>query len=277
VQQNAIADALSQGVVVVVAAGNDAQDAAGFRPASCDGVITVAAGETRGRLASRYSNFGATVEIMAPGGDVLRDDDGDGNPDGVLSLVDPSSGTDAFYNGTSMAAPHVAGVAALMLAVDPSLTPAQSLGHLQTTARPRNASQCPQPCGAGLLDAGAAVAAVGGVPHLTLSRATLDLGVGKSKTLVATTQPGTSVAFSSDDASVSTVAPATATADAAGEATVTVTGVAAGAATVSATGGGASDATEVRVNASPGLSIPALVVFLSGVSWWLWRRREARG
>lgn len=148
--QSAINDAVAAGATVVVAAGNDAQDAAGFLPASCDNVITVAASEARGHLATRYSNFGQTVEIMAPGGDVRRDDTQDGKPDGVLSMV---QGGYAFYNGTSMAAPHVAGVTALLLAAEPSLTPAEVLNRIQQNAIPRDATHCPQPCGAGLLNA----------------------------------------------------------------------------------------------------------------------------
>lgn len=147
--QSAIDDAVDAGATVVVAAGNEAQDSAGFLPASCDNIITVAASDLRGRLAQRYSNFGAGIDIMAPGGDVLRDDNNDGNPDGVLSYVD--GGYD-FYNGTSMAAPHVAGVAALMLAVRPDLTPAEVETHLKDNARDRNSTQCPRACGEGLLD-----------------------------------------------------------------------------------------------------------------------------
>jgi hypothetical protein len=133
-----------------VAAGNDAVDASQVFPASCNNVITVAASDARGYLVTRYSNFGPAVEIMAPGGDVLRDDDGDGNNDGVLSMV---RGGYARYNGTSMAAPHVAGVAALWLAQTPGLTPAQLLAELQRNALPRTSTQCPKPCGAGLLSA----------------------------------------------------------------------------------------------------------------------------
>ena len=146
--QAAINDAVAAGVTVVVAAGNSKADAANFMPASCDNVITVAAGEARGHLATRYSNFGATVEIMAPGGDVRRDDNADGQPDGVLSMVD---GGYAYYNGTSMASPHVAGAAALHIAQDPTLTPAGVLARLQADALPRTAAECPKPCGAGLL------------------------------------------------------------------------------------------------------------------------------
>jgi serine protease len=148
--QSAINDAVAAGTTVVVAAGNNAQDAAGFLPASCDNVITVAASDARGHLVTRYSNFGPTVEIMAPGGDRLRDDNSDGNPDGVLSIV--RDGYD-YYNGTSMAAPHVAGIAALLFAANPTLSPAEVLSRIQANAISRSAAQCPRPCGAGLLNA----------------------------------------------------------------------------------------------------------------------------
>ena len=148
--QAAIDDAVAAGVTVVVAAGNSHIDASGEMPASCNGVITVAASDARGHLVSRYSNFGPRIDIMAPGGDVRRDDTGDGDPDGVLSMVD---GGFAFYNGTSMASPHVAGVAALLLAHEPTLTPADVLARIKAAAMPRDATQCPKPCGAGLLNA----------------------------------------------------------------------------------------------------------------------------
>lgn len=147
--QNAIDDAVAAGALVVVAAGNDASDAANFSPSGCDNVVTVAASDREGRLAF-YSNFGAAVEIMAPGGDMRVDLDDDGVPDGVVSIV--RGGVEGM-NGTSMAAPHVAGVAALMLAEDASLTPDEIVRRLQENARPRDAAECPQPCGAGLLDA----------------------------------------------------------------------------------------------------------------------------
>jgi serine protease len=149
--QSAINDAVGAGAVVVVAAGNDAVDAATVSPASCENVITVAASDYRGHLASRYSNFGETIEIMAPGGDVRRDDNGDQKPDGVLSMV---KGGYAYYNGTSMAAPHVSGVAALYMAEDPEMQlPGQVLARLKNDAILRNSTQCPNPCGAGLLSA----------------------------------------------------------------------------------------------------------------------------
>ena len=135
---------------VVVAAGNSAMDASQATPASCDNVISVAASDYNGNLVTRYSNFGQTVDVMAPGGNILRDDNNDAKPDGVLSMIKPNY---KFSNGTSMAAPHVAGVAALILAENPDMQPGQVEARIKHDALPRNNIQCPQPCGAGLLQA----------------------------------------------------------------------------------------------------------------------------
>lgn len=142
-QQAAINDATAAGALVVVSAGNDGQNAAGFAPAGCDNVFTIAASGRLGRLAP-YSNHTA-VDILAPGGDTST-----GEADGVLSTV---NGGYAFFQGTSMAAPHVSGVAALVLATDPSLTPSALQTKIMNNTRPRNSTQCPRPCGAGLLNA----------------------------------------------------------------------------------------------------------------------------
>jgi len=148
--QTAINDAVARGVVVIAAAGNDAIDVAGSTPAGCQNVISVAASDARGHLADRYSNFGERIDIMAPGGEVRRDDNGDGVDDGVLSMV---KGGYRRMNGTSMAAPHVAGIAALILARNPGLAPDQLLARLKQNAIPRTAAQCPRRCGSGLLNA----------------------------------------------------------------------------------------------------------------------------
>jgi len=111
------------GMIFVAAAGNGASSQP-FYPAAFDGVISVSAvGSTR--TLAPYSNFGGTIDIAAPGGDFSRDVDGDGFPDGVLSTFFQDGGGFgyAFYQGTSMATPHVAGVLALMLGINPSLTP----------------------------------------------------------------------------------------------------------------------------------------------------------
>lgn len=263
--QSAINDAVAMGATVVVAAGNDATDASQVFPASCNNVITVAASDFRGHLAARYSNYGSTVEIMAPGGDVRRDDNGDGRPDGVLSLVHPNAGTYASYNGTSMAAPHVAGVAALMLAQQPSLLPSQVLAKLQANALPRTAVQCPQPCGAGLLSAVAPEAPPQPPQPLavSLSLGSSDLQTGETTTARATVTrngapvAGKPVAFNSGNPGVASVAPASAVTDANGNAQASVKGESKGETTVRAAANGATASAPVRV---PDLSVPAALL-----------------
>jgi serine protease len=150
--------------IVVVAAGNENQNAANASPASCRNVITVGATEFRGHRAP-YSNYGSRIDVMAPGGDMSVDRNGDTYPDGVLSLGASSAGfTYAFENGTSMAAPHVAGVVSLMKALDPTIGLQDALALLKVTARPLSAAACERAaasdCGAGLIDAAAALAAL---------------------------------------------------------------------------------------------------------------------
>lgn len=155
--QEAVDDALAHGVVVVAAAGNSSEEAADFAPANCSGVIAVGAHTTEGRLTS-YSNFGARIDVTAPGGDLPYNDL-------IVSLhyegdTVPTNPTYAFARGTSFAAPMVSGTAALLLARDGMLTSGRVLDLVTGTARVFPAgSPCvvPKVCGAGMLDAGAAV------------------------------------------------------------------------------------------------------------------------
>ena len=128
-------DVLARNRVIVVAAGNDAEEASFASPANCNGVITVAAIGRTGQRAS-YSNFdendgtGIQVEIAAPGGS---------GADGQATILSTlNSGTTTFdpaghnyvtYHGTSMATPHVAGIVSLMLSLKPSLTPGAGACH----------------------------------------------------------------------------------------------------------------------------------------------------
>lgn len=117
--QDAVNAAYNAGVIIVAAAGNDNVDATNYSPAGLSNVITVSAVDYSAAKAP-YSNYGTVVEVAAPGGNTGADGNADGYADGVLSTVDADSYR--FYQGTSMAAPHIAGVFALMKSVDSDLT-----------------------------------------------------------------------------------------------------------------------------------------------------------
>ncbi len=152
--QNAINGAVSRGTTVVVAAGNSNTNVSSAVPANCANVIAVAATTSAGARAS-FSNYGTGIDVSAPG-------------QAILSTLNsgttvPGSASYASYNGTSMAAPHVAGVVALVQSVAPTaLSPAAIETLLKNTARALPGA-CSGGCGAGIVDADAAVtAALGG-------------------------------------------------------------------------------------------------------------------
>ncbi|HEX6945415.1 MAG TPA: S8 family peptidase [Casimicrobiaceae bacterium] len=158
--QEAIDDALAQGAVVVAAAGNETLDVQDFTPANCSGVIAVGAHSVTGSLAS-YSNYGRRIDLTAPGGDLPRT--GLMVSLGNTGTTVPEEPTYVMAQGTSFAAPMVSGTAALMLARDPMLTGGRILDVITGTTRYfPNGSQCGTPnlCGAGMLDAGAAVGSI---------------------------------------------------------------------------------------------------------------------
>lgn len=166
-EQDAFTAARAQGVIIVAAAGNGSSSGPAY-PASYAGVISVSAVDSK-LSRTPYSNYGALIDVAAPGGSTQWDVNGDGQYDGIFSTSgNDYTGTVEFtytlMTGTSMAAPHIAGVLALMKAVNPGLTPdnvdallasgalTQDLG---TTGRDND-------YGYGMIDAYKAVAAASG-------------------------------------------------------------------------------------------------------------------
>ncbi len=164
--QAAVDLALTQGAVVVAAAGNESMDTSEFAPANCSGVITVGAHRRDGDITS-YSNYGIRVDVSAPGGDRPY-------ADLIVSLANdgvtvPQNSTYLNAAGTSFSAPLVSGTAAMMLARDPLLTAGRLLDIVTATAKNFPAGTlCAvgQICGAGMLDTGTAIASTipGGPP-----------------------------------------------------------------------------------------------------------------
>lgn len=172
--QSAIDDVNAAGGMVVIAGGNGGADGL-YQPANCSGVVAVTAHAINGDNAD-YANIGAGVTVSAPGGGCGTLAYGcvpGAGSDGLAiyslgntGLSTPQTDNYAVKRGTSMAAPHVSGTIALMLSLNPILTRTQVTGILRASARPHPAdSTCALSanaglCGAGLLDAQAALAAV---------------------------------------------------------------------------------------------------------------------
>jgi serine protease len=154
--QAAISEVTAKGALVVVAAGNEELPARASVPANCSGVISVAATNKQGDLAS-YSNYDNSITLSAPGGESAA---------GILSTIDtgvrqPMGPAYDEYSGTSMAAPHVAGIASLMISLNPALTPAQITQMLRAsvTAFPSGSNCTTAICGTGIANAANAVLA----------------------------------------------------------------------------------------------------------------------
>lgn len=119
---SAVAGAVSKGVTMVVAAGNGSADACTFSPARTPSAVTVGATDSLDTRAS-YSNFGTCVDLFAPG-------------HMITSAWHTSATATNTISGTSMATPHVAGVAALALAANPAASPADVASFLKSSATP---------------------------------------------------------------------------------------------------------------------------------------------
>ncbi|MBI9082121.1 MAG: S8 family serine peptidase [Desulfobacterales bacterium] len=204
-EQSLYTQVRNAGIIVVAAAGNSASSSLSY-PAAYNGVVSVSAVEFNKDLAP-YSNYGTTIDVAAPGGDTTADENGDGNVDGVLSTCgDDTSGTIQmtykFYQGTSMATPHVAGVTALMKEIYPALTPTAFDALLQNGDLTQDIGTAGRDnqFGYGLIDALKAVSKaknlLDGTPlptFLTVEPSALNFGTTMTSLNLATIKSGTGV------------------------------------------------------------------------------------
>ena len=159
VLKKAVKYAHDKGVTVVCAAGNESRGKVGY-PAAYPGAVAVSATQFDESI-TFYSNYGKDIDIAAPGGNTRVDQNGDGMPDGVLQntivIGDPTKDGYFTYMGTSMASPHAAGVAALVVG-EGVTNPDQVEAILKASARkPQNQSYNVEKYGAGIIDAPAAI------------------------------------------------------------------------------------------------------------------------
>lgn len=170
--ENAIAYAYNHGVTILAAAGNN-NSATLIYPAAYN-AYCIAVGATRyDETRSYYSNYGPSLDIVAPGGDVNVDQNQDTYGDGVLQQTfGDNTGNFGywFYQGTSMATPHASGLSALILALEPSFTPDQVRSTLQSTAEDKGAAGRDDVYGWGIIDAYAALSSL--APPVSISLTT---------------------------------------------------------------------------------------------------------
>ena len=160
VLKKAVAYAHGKGVTVVCAAGNESRGKVGY-PAAYPGAVAVSATQADEAI-TFYSNYGKDIDIAAPGGNTRSADGGRNNPDGgvlqnTIAIQDPTKNDYYAYMGTSMASPHAAGVAALV--VGEGVTDPDMVEKIlkDSARRPEGQTYTADKYGAGIIDAPAAV------------------------------------------------------------------------------------------------------------------------
>jgi len=192
--ENAVANAYNLGVTVIAASGNDGTSPVSY-PAAYDAYVIAVGATQYDETRTSYSNYGTSLDLVAPGGNVGVDQNGDGYGDGVLqntftpytdrypwcvspgdTKADPTDFGYWFFNGTSMSAPHVVGVAALLLAQNSSRTPDQIRNILQSTAEDKDPPGWDQYFGYGIIDAYAALTYAPVVSISVIENSSFDYG-----------------------------------------------------------------------------------------------------
>jgi serine protease len=150
----------TMGVTIICASGNDGSATTVSYPAAYDAYCIAVGATDFNEEVAYYSNGGGSLDLTAPGGDTNVDLNGDGCVDGVLQQTFGDNPADMgfyFYQGTSMAAPHVSGVAALLIAANLDITPDEIREALQSTAKDKGATGWDLAYGWGIVDAEAAL------------------------------------------------------------------------------------------------------------------------
>jgi PKD repeat protein len=162
VLEQAIAYSYNRGVTLIAAAGNDGTGGVCYPAAYDDYVIAVGATRYDETLAY-YSNFGVSLDLVAPGGDLNVDQNGDGYGDGILQQAHQTSGYGtiswaySFMEGTSIAAASVSGIAALLIANGNATSPAEVWQALESSAKDKGTAGWDIRYGWGIVDAFAAL------------------------------------------------------------------------------------------------------------------------